>query len=166
MVVRHFTGKTFSAVLLILLAPLRSFSQSINDPMLPSALGSLKLSVPLQGRGAQGLINRLHDKSVAPAKTSVGYYVSPEGEATLYVSTYKTRAEAASVMSRMASRIKAGNEVFTNYSERTVLGQRLVGCSGLDQAHYVFSRKRNIYWLSADFGVAQQALESLLGKLP
>ncbi len=150
---------------LALLLPLVLSGQSARDPVLPPTLGSLKLANKLTGRDAQGMIDRLHDKSVTPVNSVVGHYAAAAGEATLYVSVYRMDAEAASTFKKMADRIRTRNQVFTHYQERSFWGQTVARCYGLGQAHYFFSRNNHLYWLGADFEVAQAALQSLLGKV-
>lgn len=65
-------------------------------------------------------------------------------------------------MERMAQRIRQGNPIFGDYTERTVAGKRVAACVGMDQMHFFFSHGFTLYWLGVDPARAEETLEELI----
>jgi hypothetical protein len=132
---------------------------------LPSRLGTLKLTKTLQGTEARAFINRLHEKDVTPKNSVMGEYGGRKEQATLYVSIYELRSEAAEAAKRMTRLISKGNRVFGQYKEFK-LGRLMIGrCEGLGQIHYFFLYRDKVFWLAVDSSVAGATLESLVGSV-
>ena len=129
---------------------------------LPSELGTMKLTKTLQGKEARAFINRLHEKDVTPKNSVMGEYGGGKEQATLYVSIYDLRANAAEAAKRMTRLISKGNRVFGQYKEikhsRLLIGR----CEGLGQIHYFFLDRDRVFWLAVDSSVAGATLESLV----
>lgn len=152
----------FCVVLTCLLALSSSLCQTRE---LPQSLGRLNLVRTLKGKEAQAFLDRLHQKAVPPTSSVTGEYGALDKSATLYVSIYRTNAEAREAGSRMMRLIKGGNRTFGHYSEETRSSIRVGRCVGMGQIHYLFQHGVRVYWLGTDPAVEQEALEGLLKAL-
>jgi len=147
-------------ILIILVLPQLLGAQNLPSGV-PPELGPLKLVESLQGKEAQIVVNRLHEKEVAPKASLMGQYSSGASQATLYVSFYETQAMAASASKRMTVRIKSGNQVFRHYEETKSRGLKLGRCIGLGQVHFFFLFRERMYWLAVDPSAATESLDAL-----
>lgn len=150
------------AVILIpimLLAPACRRAQSI---AIPKDLAGMRILRQLNGAQATELIDHLHGKGVSPQQSLVAFYADASNKATVYVSRYSDVSEAISMKREMAKRIAAGNPVFEAYQELSLGAQQVSRCVGMGQIHFFFVRDADLYWLSANPPLAQQAVDDLL----
>jgi len=133
-----------------------------DNNLVPETLGNLRLEKHLKDADARELINRLHAKGVTPGANEIGFYLGPNGEATVYVSVYPTSESAAESAINMAERIREGNPVFGQYRVLKAGDLDIYRCWGMGQDHYFFSVGKDLYWLAADSPVAEAALEEVL----
>lgn len=129
---------------------------------LPVRLATFTLTEQLTGDAAARMIDHLHGKGVTPAENLIGFYSGEGGTATLYVSRYPNESEPVRVMERMAQRIREGNPIFGDYTERTVAGKRVAACVGMGQRHFFFAHGVTLYWLGVDSARAEETLEELI----
>jgi hypothetical protein len=132
---------------------------------LPESLGRLNLEHAITGDEASREIERLHARAVGPRRNAIGDYRGAAGNATLYVSRYDSASAARADGHRMAEGIERGNPVFAHYQVREMDGVRVSMCLGMGQAHFFFFRNAELYWLAADYGVAQETLEALVAAV-
>jgi hypothetical protein len=62
----------------------------------------------------------------------------------------------------IATRIASGNPVFEAYQGLSLGGQEVSQCVGMEQIHFFFARNTDLYWLSSNPPLAQQAVDDLL----
>ncbi|MGB6123645.1 MAG: hypothetical protein WBG80_17180 [Bacteroidota bacterium] len=136
-----------------------------HGPLLPEELKGLVLQKEISGENAKRIVDRMHGKAVAERENSIGYYGGSSGEATLYVTLYKTPGEASQVEKVMADRIAAGNPVFGHFRIIDVRERRVAICYGMGQTHFFFSRGRALYWLAVDNDLAHVTIQSLVRVL-
>jgi len=136
-----------------------------HGPLLPVELGPLVLQKEISGEDAGRIVDRMHGKAVAERENSIGYYGGSAGEATLYVTLYKTAGEASQVEGVMADRIAAGNPAFGHFRIIDVRERRVAICYGMGQAHFFFSRGRALYWLAVDNELAHETMQALVRVL-
>ena len=129
---------------------------------LPERVGDLVLISEAQGESAREIVDRMHGKGVSPKQSNVGTYQSQSARADIYLSTYANTSEAQNVYRVMAERIGAGGTPFFLYQNVAIAGQSVSFCLGLGQAHYFFVRSEQLYWVSADAGVAQNMITELM----
>lgn len=130
----------------------------------PQALAGLQLIRLYDGAQAEEIVNRMHGAAVATTKTAIGMYAGSEGRATLYVSTYRTDAEARADYDRMCRRIAPGDSGFTSFQQMMVDGRQVAVCVGEGQLHCFFVQRDRLYWLASDSNVAREVLKDVLAK--
>ena len=133
-----------------------------DDLMLPRTLGSLEMRDEVRGDKARSIINQMHGKGVTPTDNMIGVYTSSTGTATIYLSEYDTPAQAEETSSQMVHGIEKGTSPFSDFKTLTIHGQEVSYCVGFGQAHYFFFVDESVYWLTADFGVAEEAATELI----
>ncbi len=148
--------------LLLLAVVLYVATNENKERLVPETLGELQLGERLSGAAAQEMINHLHAKGVTPANNEIGFYHAPGGKATLYVSVYATAEDAAAGERKMAERIRSGNPIFGEYSERSSGNQIVHRCFGMGQEHFFFSVGTRLYWLAVDTPLAEATLGEVL----
>lgn len=147
----------FAIALAVLFVP-----QFARRPLaLPAELGNLRLQQHIFGDEARRIINQMHGKGVTPRDNAIGLYTDESGTATLYLSVYGEEEEATQTMGRMIKGINTGFTPFSDYEEQIVDGQRVSFCTGDGQAHYFFAAGTSLYWLAADFPIAEETLRAL-----
>jgi hypothetical protein len=162
---RTFAGWVRLLLLAALAAAIPLLMQTVLKPVLPKNLGGLKLVRQMEGAEARALVDRIHEKGVGTAENYVGFYRSPVGTATLYVTVYGTAEEARKDFGKMGNRIEAGNGVFTDFRWIEYGGLPMCLCSGMDQLHYFFVHDRSLYWIAVDPPHSGNAVWELLNRL-
>lgn len=130
---------------------------------LPQEIHGLPLTDSATGAAAARLVDRMHDRGVAPVATWVGVYGGGSTEATLYISRYRTPAEAAAQLALMAGRIGSGTTLYGHHSETTVAGTAVHSVFGHGQVHYFFARGVDLTWLAVSPTLARLGLAVVLG---
>jgi hypothetical protein len=129
---------------------------------LPEKLGPLVLRSRVSGDRAAAILNRMHGKGVTPEGNLIGLYSGPAGNATVYVSVYRSGRVAYDAYRQMAGRIALGVSAFTNVSERAVSDVTVSRCSGYGETHFFFPFQNRLYWLESDPRSAPRAIEQLI----
>lgn len=132
---------------------------------LPANIGDLRLREEIRGTAAAAIIDRMHGKGVTPRETRIGAYEGPGGDATLYVSRYRSDAEAREVFEKMDAGIAAGHPHFVHHRLIEVVGTRVSFCLGAGQAHYYLRAHQSVWWLAVDQPVATATAEALIRRL-
>jgi hypothetical protein len=138
------------------------FTKHSAVPELPKMILQLHLTEEVQGEKAKEMMNELHHKEVAPEQNVIGKYQSSLGNATLYLSIYKSHNSAIEQLEKMAQRIKENNGVFSHFRETDILGTNVYLCLGLGQAHYFFRSDNCLYWFAVDMPLAQASMQELI----
>jgi hypothetical protein len=137
----------------------------LKDLELPKSLGSLQLQKEIRGEQARALINNMHGKGVTPKDNMIAVYGDNSGSATAYLSVYDSRSQSEETFQQMTRGIEKGTSPFSDFKRMTIRGQEISFCVGFGQAHYFFFLDESVYWLTADFGVAEEAVRELIGAL-
>lgn len=135
------------------------------DLQLPKTLGTLQLQEEIRGERANTIINNMHGKRVTPRDNMIATYESNYGTATVYLSVYENKPESEKTFQQMVSGIQRGTGPFTDLQRQTVYNHDVAFCVGFGQAHYFFVIDESVYWLTADFAVAEEAVNGLLAVL-
>jgi hypothetical protein len=105
----------------------------------------------------------MHEKGVAPVATWVGVYGAGPLQATLYVSRYRSPAEAGAQLALMAERIGRGTPDFGHHSETAVAGTPVHSVFGHGQVHYFFAAGADLKWLAMPPQLSRVGLALVLG---
>lgn len=151
--------------LILLVLMLVFFWESGEQVAVPDSLGSLQRTEVITGQEAQSHIDRLHGKGVTPEANFIARYAGEDGEATLFISQYREKADASEAESKMTTLIRNGHPVFGHYREITMKGKSIRLCLGMGQAHFFFAHHDRVYWLSVDPTIAQSTIEDLVQAL-
>ena len=136
-----------------------------STPVLPEELYGCSLSKTLSGEDAKAYVDHLHLQNVASQANKIGFYEGENGPLTIYVTTYKTHAQAKDDYQKMTQKISPENSVFIA-GEYVTLGEKKVyRCFGLGQTHLVFVQGENLIWMSVDTIRANKILDAYLAYL-
>jgi hypothetical protein len=135
------------------------------DRPLPQNLGGLTLRNQVGGDRASAILNRMHGKGVTPTENLIGLYSGPDGNATVYVSAYRSARLAYEAYHRMAGRIALGASAFTNLAEREVNSLTMSRCTGYGEVHYFFSFQTRLYWLGCEPRIAPRTIDAMISFL-
>ncbi|NIR49502.1 hypothetical protein GWO43_13465 [candidate division KSB1 bacterium] len=149
----------FTAFLLIL------YCSSEKTELLPQELSGLKLSRTMNGQEAKNFVNRLHFQEVAASKNEIGFYEEDKKSAIIYISHYETAEQAETEERKMTDKISPQNSVFVGGKYLDVNGKQVYRCFGMGQIHFVFSHKRQLFWISVDTLMGKEFLSAYLGYL-
>jgi hypothetical protein len=130
----------------------------------PPSLGGLTRVRLVTGIEAEGIVNRLHGRSVSTRENAIGTFAGPQGSATVYLTVYGSVSSAQTAEQRMEERIDSGDFGFSHVNRMTFEGKRVAACVGVGQVHFFYSRGNRLYWLTSDYAVAREALKDLLAR--
>jgi len=114
------------------------------------------------GSDAAAMVERLHEKDVAPEETYIGYYGTGPDHAMLYVSLFGSGDEADSVLREMSSHIGEGSSPFGHHKTFAVDGTETHLVLGQGQMHFFFVRGDTMTWLGMSPDMARVGLAQLL----
>jgi hypothetical protein len=153
-------------LILLLLSTLSCGCSPGAHDLLPPRLGDAMLTRTLEGEDARLLVNRMHEKGIAPRQSLVGFYRDNAGSAAVvYVSVFGEAGDASGAVVKMRDGILRGNGVFGKYAEYDVGGCRIAGCTGLEAQHYFFAAGKRVYWVAAPPGSAFSLAQDLLAHV-
>ena len=132
---------------------------------LPKSLGALQVQEEIRGERANAIINSMHGKRVTPRDNMIAKYESNNGTATVYLSVYQGSPESEKTFQQMVNGIEKGTSPFADLKRLTLYDNNVAFCIGFGQAHYFFAIDESVYWLTADFAVAEEAVTGLLAAL-
>lgn len=138
---------------------------SVSSSEIPQELGSLELERAVVGDDARAIVDRMHGRAVTPSESTVGIYSGPGGEATLYVSRYAHADSATAVLEQMAERIGRPGSPFDQLRLLPASRQRTYMCLAFGQAHFFFTCREDLVWLSVDIPLAQTTLNAVKGSI-
>lgn len=148
----------------LILVLLLSFVACSEKPkMIPTSLGKLKLEKYLSGKKAEDMINKMHiSGNVAGDENEIGFYSSDTLNAVLYVSKFKNPEIAQQRLAEMLVKIAHSETPFSLHNQVNVSDKRIFVAFGMGQAHYIYTDKDELIWLSVDFPISLETLHSLL----
>jgi hypothetical protein len=109
-------------------------------------------------------VNRLHGREVTREGSVVGTYLGNNQRATLYLTEFDAESEADSTEGRMSEAIRKGDYGFNHLHPMEFKGEPVSACIGHGQIHFFFADGNRLYWLSADYPVAVEAVNDLLAS--
>ncbi len=123
----------------------------------------MRLEKYLSGKKAEETINKMHISGrVAGDKNEIGFYSSDTLNAVLYVSKFKNPEVARQKLAEMLIKIAHGETPFSLHNQVNVGDKRIFVVFGMGQAHYIYTNKDELIWLSVDFPISLETLHSLL----
>ncbi len=132
---------------------------SVGADVLPSVLAGLPTTVHLRGPEAVEAIARLHIGDVDVDAAEISDYGG--GRIVVWVSWSASEGAAAQV-ERMTARIGEGGTPFST-PETAEAPDGAYVTTGNGQVHYYWAQDGGVWWLAADRGLAQAALDDLIG---
>lgn len=146
---------------LIILLIISSCSEK--PQMLPQSLGELKLEKFLVGKEAKEFINQMHVSGmVAGDKNEIGFYSLDTLKAIIYISKFKSPEIAKQKLEQMLIKIAHGGTPFALHNQFIIENRDIYLIFGMGQAHYIYTDKNELIWLSADFPISLKVLHSFL----
>jgi hypothetical protein len=129
-------------------------------PALPGRLVGLPLSSSASGSEALRQVASMHSGSFQLSWAAIGGYGS--GEAMVWVAA-PADGTAAEMATLMAERISQGGSPFA--APEPVRGDpRVWATTGIGKVHFFWATDEAVWWLSADRGLAEEALAQLRRK--
>lgn len=134
---------------------------SLTKEGVPAKLGALTLTQTTMGADALAEFAQLHGKGFDLVS---GYRADYSGEgkpATLWVGQAKDAQSAQDMVEEMATKIGAGNAMFTDLQTLDIGGRTLFSVNGQGQQHYFYASNDKIVWIALDPSQALDALHSI-----
>ena len=160
-----FLKKNYKYLILHLTLVFLLFQCNRNTVVLPEELYGCILGKTLSGEDAKAYVDHLHLQNVASQANKIGFYEGENGPITIYVTTYKTNAQAKDDYLKMTQKISPENSVFIAGEYLTVAEKEVYRCFGMGQTHLVFVQGENLIWMSVDTIRALKILEVYLAYL-
>ncbi len=152
------TQKT-KQILIILALALTLGSCSSKSNLLPVEIYGLSLKSSLTGAKARKFVNQLHFQNVAQSENKIGFYEGDNAKAVIYVTSYATPDTASTEGVKMIKKISTSDKaIFIDGQYININGAQIYQCHGMGQTHYVFSNKKQLFWISADMSIAKPFL--------
>jgi hypothetical protein len=140
-----------------------SDSAATGDGFLPDQLHGLPQLASESGEAAAGMIAQLHSASVAPTESHIGVYGAEDLRAILYVSRFKSNAEADSQLVLMAEKIGSGTPGFGHFTTFEAQGTQVSQAFGNGQIHYFYVDGTDVKWLAAPPALARPMVAEIMG---
>lgn len=147
---------------LILFILLNITACSSKTDLLPEDFFGLKLDKKLTGSEAKQFVDNLHFNSVAQDKNEIGFYSSKVGSAMIYITYYGSDKLSYSEYEKMINKISPENSVFTNPEFVNINSKIIYKCYGMDQNHFVFAEKGELFWISVDTHLGEKFIKAYL----
>jgi len=151
-------------VFLILSTVFLGFCSTKQNPI-PQSINSFQLSRVIRGEEAKDFVNRLHFNSVTNEKNEIAFYRFKEFESIIYITHYTNELDAYNNLSKMARKISPQNSVFEKGKFLNLKGKNVYKTFGLGQAHFVFTHKKMLFWVSTEKDSSMKFLQSYLDYL-
>ncbi|RMF61082.1 MAG: hypothetical protein D6748_02550 [Calditrichaeota bacterium] len=151
------------SILFIFLALICSCNAMAPEIHLPDSIQGLPLRQKISGKEAEKMLERMHNKDVAPGKNVIGVYQAGPHRTILYASSFPTRGKALDRLEEMSKEIGSGSSGFENHIQFEVNKNIIHQVTGYGQLHYFFAVDKFLYWLSVDYPLAHGSLAELLG---
>jgi hypothetical protein len=134
---------------------------SLTKDGVPAKLGALSLTQTTMGADALAEFAQLHGRGFDLVSGYRANYSGEGKQATLWVGQAKDALAAEAMVGEMATKIGAGNAMFTNL-QPLVIGERtLFSVDGQGQEHFFYASNDKIVWIAVDPSQALDALHSI-----
>lgn len=134
---------------------------------LPDSISGLPLTRVISGEEAEKIIERMHDKSIAPDLNQIGFYTGNSRQAILYVSSFGSARKANKRLKEMSDEIgTAGSSGFGHQVQFRVNDHPIHLVVGYGQVHFFYAQGNYLYWLTIDADMARAALAQVLDVEP
>lgn len=131
---------------------------------LPKELGGLILKAQSAGREAIAQINKMHNQQLPITTGYVGTYI--HGKSTKSAKLWIAESDDPDgLLQRMLDEIRGGDTPFSVPEEVEGLGPKIYSSKGMEQHHYIWSRKTLLIWLSLKDFSSDEALAFLKDAL-
>lgn len=131
----------------------------------PKNIAGLSLTTYSEGQNAIKDINKLHGKEIQIKDGYVLTYKGNDKKATIWVSDSGSRGEADLLLSQMAQRLKNDSKLFAHYLETEIKKSKIYSVVGMGQKHFFFQKGIRLFWIAADFQIADLLLNEFLEKI-
>jgi len=132
--------------------------------VVPAALAGSTRTELTTGAEAVAQIQSLHLSDLVLVDGIIAVYGSQQ--AVVWVAETDSISMAAALLASMETNIAQGGTQFTAASVLNFGGRDVYEVEGLGQLHFYFQSSEKVIWLSADQGVAEQALIELMKFYP
>lgn len=129
---------------------------------LPEELLGYKLENKLTGEEAKMFVNRLHFNDVTNLENEIGFYSDAEKELIIYITFYENQDLARQDELKMTKKISPQNSVFLAGKYIEIGSFEVYQCYGMGQAHYVFSKDGQLFWISVDSVTGKEFVQNYL----
>ncbi len=151
-----------SIILIFISFFLLGFDQS-SSPVFQAEVGGLKLVRLVTGKDAMHAINKLHGKKINVAKGIIAFYEGEGKKATIWVSESFSTDDAMRQTKSMIEKMRASKKSpFSNYKDIEQGEVKICSFKGLEQEHYIFRIKKDIYWISANSNAIDELHKSIV----
>ncbi len=134
---------------------------SLTKEGVPAKLGALALTQTTMGADALAEFTQLHGRGFDLVSGYRASYSGDGKQATLWVGQAKDSQAAQDMVEEMATKIGAGNAMFTDLQPLDIGGRLLYSVNGQGQQHFFYAANDKIVWAAVDSSQAFDALHSL-----
>lgn len=131
------------------------------ESLVPEKLAGMDLHRTLENKEAEQNVNQLHSKFVSGTENLVAYYENDDTKCELYISTFQDTLKALDVFHKMMRGVRQDTSVFTHFTPRVIGEQGLIMLLGMGRVHFFYTKGKEVYWLQADQGKAEEAITEL-----
>lgn len=132
------------------------------EQYVPDKIAGLELKETKTGKESAQSINILHDKKVSGLENIVASYEGSGFKADLFLSTFQDTMTAIQSFHSMMKGVSKDTVNYAHFTPRLIGGHNVIMVLGTRQAHYFYTIGKEVYWLQADYDVAEQAISELL----
>lgn len=151
-------------IYILIIASLYSCSTSTKN-FKPANIAGLELKKVISGEEAKEYVDKLHMKSVSPAKNEIAIYEDHRGNAKIYISYYDNRSDAEENERKMTEKISPENSVFLDGKYMDLGDRQVYRCFGMGQSHFVFSEGNTLIWISVESARGRQFVTDYLNLI-
>ncbi len=157
--------KIFASIVIIFVI-LGCTKKGYLEQYIPKKLAGLDLIKTKVGEEAVKSINLLHKKNVSGIENIVASYEGAGHSADLFLSTFLDTMSAIQSFHGMMKGVSRDSVNFSHFTPRLIgNNNNVIMVLGLGQAHYFYTSGKEIYWLQADYDIAEKAISELLSDV-
>jgi len=151
-----------SIILIFISFFLLGFDQG-SSPVFQEEVSGLKLVRLVTGKDAMYAINKLHGKKINVAKGMIAFYEGEGKKATIWVSESFSTDDAMRQTKSMIEKMRASKKSpFSDYKDIEQGEVKISSFKGMEQEHYIFRIKKDIYWISANPSTIDELYKSIV----
>jgi hypothetical protein len=129
---------------------------------LPDKMMDYTLYERLTGAQAKARVNRLHQSEVTEEGNEIGLYRAGNDNLTIYVTKYINESLADTNFRRMTQKISPQKSIFIGGEYLKIGEKEIFRCFGMGQTHFVFTHRKNLFWMSVNTISAERILHDYL----